>query len=481
MAVLQKRPSYRVLFWRWLTAPLAEDAVQQQYGALMQMLLLTLILILIISLLLIAINQRSSTLDILVYVFALVLSVGTLLLLRQGQFVRAIHIFTVGLLVLATMRLLMAGVHNSGLIPLAYMFPIVLVGLLGQRRLLWRAAGLSGALMLGVAILEQQQIAWVAFAPLPNPPISLALTYLLMILPLVVLFDRVGMTLSAALSAAQQEAARLEQQVRARTATLEQTLHELDAAKRTAESANHLKTQFLTNMSHELRTPLNAILSFGYYLDQEGPLNAAQADLQQRLLSNAGHLLTLLNDVLDLAKVEAGHLVLQRRAVDVIALLQSVRPTAVGLTLDKGLEIQLDLPSALPPVWIDPVRIRQVLLNLLSNAVKYTDRGLIAIRAARLDPEFVVVAVQDTGIGIAAEHHARIFETFQQVRDGEGRFVRGTGLGLPISRQLIGLHGGRLWVESSPGSGSTFHFTLPILLDGEVADDSAGSDAQEVP
>jgi signal transduction histidine kinase len=477
MAVLQKRPSYRVLFWRWLTAPPADDAVQQQHSALMQMLLLTLILI-IVSMLLLAINQMSSTLDILVYVFALALSVGTLLLLRQGQFVRAIPIFTVGLLVLATMRLLMAGVHNSGLIPLAYLFPIVLVGLLGQRRLLWRVAGLSGALVLGVAILEQQRVPWVAFAPLPNPPVGLALSYLLMLLPLVVLFDRVGATLSAALSAAQQEAARLEQQVRARTATLEQTLHELDAAKRTAESANHLKTQFLTNMSHELRTPLNAILNFGYYLDQEGPLNPAQADLQQRLLMNAEHLLILLNDVLDLAKVEAGHLALQRRATDVVALLRSIQPTAVGLTLDKGLEVALDLPPALPAVWIDPVRIRQVLLNLLSNAVKYTDRGRITIRAAQLDPEFVVVAVQDTGLGIAAEHHARIFETFQQVCDGEGRYVRGTGLGLPISRQLIELHGGRLWLESALGSGATFSFTLPILLDGSHA---ASSEALEVP
>jgi predicted ATPase/signal transduction histidine kinase/tRNA A-37 threonylcarbamoyl transferase component Bud32 len=239
--------------------------------------------------------------------------------------------------------------------------------------------------------------------------------------------------------------------------------HELARAKETAEQANHLKTKFLANMSHELRTPLNSILNFTRFLSKEryGPLTERQVDLQQRVLANADHLLGLINDILDLSKIEAGRMELQCEDIDLLPQLHGVMATAVGMTKDKGLELKSDLPDQLPHVRIDKTRVRQVLLNLLSNAAKFTPRGSITLRAAVVDG-MVQVSIQDTGIGIAREHLEAIFDEFHQVQNDLQREYQGTGLGLPISRRLIELHGGRLWVESTPEVGSTFSFTLPL-------------------
>ncbi len=256
----------------------------------------------------------------------------------------------------------------------------------------------------------------------------------------------------------------LEQRVAQRTADLQRTNQELVVAKHAAEEANRLKSQFLANMSHELRTPLNAILNFTRFLSKEryGSLTTRQQDLQQRVLSNAEHLLGLINDILDLAKIESGRIELFPEQVDLIPVLQGVMATAVGLTKDKGLMLNLDTPDELPLVQVDKTRIRQVLLNLLSNAAKFTEQGGITVRALLTDDQMIRIEVADTGIGIDPHHQAMVFEEFRQVQNDLQREYQGTGLGLPISRRLVEMHGGTMSIKSTPGQGSTFSFTLPI-------------------
>ena len=235
--------------------------------------------------------------------------------------------------------------------------------------------------------------------------------------------------------------------------------------KRTAErlrELDRLKTQFIANMSHELRTPLNSIIGFSRVILKgiDGPLTEAQRQ-DLTAIHNAGqHLLGLINDILDLSKIEAGRMELQFSEVDMREIIRGVMSTAVGLTRDKPIELRQEVPEDLPPVWADPQRARQVLLNLVSNAVKFTDQGFIAVRAWA-DESFVTIAVQDTGIGIPKEKQEEIFQEFTQVESGTTRRYGGTGLGLAIARRLVELMGGRIWVESEVGKGSTFFFTLP--------------------
>jgi signal transduction histidine kinase len=239
----------------------------------------------------------------------------------------------------------------------------------------------------------------------------------------------------------------------------------LERARATAEDANRLKSQFVRNMTHELRTPLNAIIGLSYILRQEikGPLTGEQRDFTDRIYDSGNHLLRLLNDVLDNAKMEAGKLDLQLEALLLDTLFDDVLTTARVLVREKPIQLRHSIAADLPAVYADRLRVAQVLLNLLGNAAKFTERGTITLRAALTpDQQYVLVAVTDTGIGIAAEHQDLIFEEFRQVDETVSRRSGGTGLGLPISRRLVELLGGRLRVESAIGRGSTFAFTLPI-------------------
>lgn len=255
----------------------------------------------------------------------------------------------------------------------------------------------------------------------------------------------------------------LEQRVDKRTADLKRANEELSLAKQAAEDANRLKSQFLASMSHELRTPLNAILNFTRFFSKEryGTLTERQQELQQRVLSNAEHLLGTINDILDLSKIDAGRMELQYENIDLAAVLHDVTATATNLTHDKGLELKLNCPEELPTIRADKTRVRQILLNLISNAAKFTKQGEITIDTL-VEDSSIRIAVQDTGIGIAPEHQALIFDEFRQVQGNLQREYQGSGLGLPICKRLVEMHGGRLWVESTPGVGSTFSFTLPI-------------------
>jgi signal transduction histidine kinase len=251
---------------------------------------------------------------------------------------------------------------------------------------------------------------------------------------------------------------------------LETTNVRLKEAEAAAVRANELKTRFITNLSHELRTPLNAIINFSYILSRNwhGAVTAEQADYLTRI-HNAGELLLqIVNDLLDLAKIEAGQMELFKEEVDLAAVSASVMTTIAGILTDKPIELRQDIPLTLPRVLGDETRIRQVLLNLLGNAAKYTDQGSIILRAVKNGSHFVKVSVIDTGIGIRPEDFGRIFEEFQQTQEAFALRKVGTGLGLPISRKFIELHGGKIWVESELTQGSAFHFTLPIVPDPPV-------------
>jgi signal transduction histidine kinase len=233
-------------------------------------------------------------------------------------------------------------------------------------------------------------------------------------------------------------------------------------ARAEAEEANRLKTQFLTNMSHELRTPLNAVINFAYLLSVgiEGPLEANQKELVDRIGVAGEQLLDLINDILDLAKIESGRIAIYLEDFAIGELVKGVMSTAVGLVRNKPIELKQGIPADLPPVRADRGHIRQVLLNLVANAAKFTKTGVISVWAT-FDHDFVTVHVSDTGIGIAPEDIDKLFTAFVQV-DGElARQVGGTGLGLAISKQFVEMHGGQMWLESEVGIGSTFSFTLP--------------------
>jgi signal transduction histidine kinase len=259
----------------------------------------------------------------------------------------------------------------------------------------------------------------------------------------------------------QQSYAGLELKVEERTRELASALAELDEKSRELEAASVHKSQFLANMSHELRTPLNAIIGFSQVLRDGmfGEVNEKQAEYLDDILSSGNHLLSLINDVLDLSKVEAGQIELDVAPFSLHDALESGVVMIRERATTDGVEVTLE-PSDVGLVNGDERRVRQVIFNLLSNAVKFTpEGGQVDVRALKVNGE-VQVSVADTGPGIASEDLERIFEEFQQTEAGlEQR--EGTGLGLALSKRLVELHGGRIWADTAPGAGSTFVFTLP--------------------
>lgn len=229
-----------------------------------------------------------------------------------------------------------------------------------------------------------------------------------------------------------------------------------------------LKTQFLANMSHELRTPLNSIIGFSRVILKgiDGPVTELQQQDLGAIYNSGQHLLSLINDILDLSKIEAGKMELAIEEVDLADLINSVMSTAVGLTKEKPIELQREIQPDLPLVHADRTRIRQVLINLLSNAAKFTEEGFIKIQARSQvnanGQEEIWVGVIDSGPGISIEDQDKLFKAFSQVDASPTRKSGGTGLGLSISRHLVDMHGGEIGVESQLGQGSTFYFTLPL-------------------
>ncbi len=248
----------------------------------------------------------------------------------------------------------------------------------------------------------------------------------------------------------------LEDLVKERTA-------ELAVAKEKAEESDRLKSAFLATMSHELRTPLNSIIGFSGVLLQglAGPLNEEQRKQMGMVCGSAGHLLALINDVLDISKIEAGQLTLATETFDLGASLANLVRSAAPLAEQKGLSLEHEVGPEVGEMTSDRRRVEQIVLNLLSNAVKFTDHGSVTL-SCDADDEHATIRVVDTGIGIRAEDLDKLFRPFRQVDSGTSRHYDGTGLGLSISRKLAELLGGSIAVESEPGRGSTFTVVLPL-------------------
>jgi GAF domain-containing protein len=244
---------------------------------------------------------------------------------------------------------------------------------------------------------------------------------------------------------------------------------EIQDKSRQLEEASQHKSQFLANMSHELRTPLNAILGYTELMADGayGEPSEKMLGILKRLESNGKHLLGLINDVLDLSKIEAGQLVLELSDYSIQDIAQTVRSTLEPLATDKKLAFKVEVASQLPSGRGDGRRLTQVLINLVGNAIKFTDVGEVAIKAEANNGAFHV-SVRDTGPGISAADQAKLFQEFQQADNAITRKKGGTGLGLAISKRIIEMHGGKIWVESQPGQGSTFAFTLPVVVEQQV-------------
>jgi signal transduction histidine kinase/CheY-like chemotaxis protein len=250
------------------------------------------------------------------------------------------------------------------------------------------------------------------------------------------------------------------------TYRLERLRYALALARDQAEEARRLKQQFAQTISHELRTPLNLIVGFTELMAQSpehygGPLPPSYLRDLSIVHRNARHLQALVNDVLDLARIEAAQMSMVPEETDLRTLVQEAAETMRSMVEARGLALHINVEPDLPRLWIDPTRIRQVIFNLLNNAARFTEQGSVTI-SVRRQGDTVVVAVADTGVGIAPEAMSRIFQEFQQLDGTTRRRHGGAGLGLAISRRFVELHGGRIWVESEVGKGSTFYFSLPI-------------------
>src|SRR4030043_1885866 len=284
-----------------------------------------------------------------------------------------------------------------------------------------------------------------------------------------------GSTFNYMVESVSSSSKRLEKEIERKTALLDERtrlLGLLERANRDLRELDRLKSTFLANMSHELRTPMNAIIGYTeLLLDRvDGPVNEEQEKSLKRVANNARHLLQLINDVLDISKIESGKVELEIKELDLKWLIDSVIPTFEPLIKQKGLLLTVSIDEGLPLIYGDEDRIKQILINLLSNAVKFTHQGGITISVKLSErgikpgkpPIFAEVCVEDTGIGIEGEGIGRIFDKFVQVDLTTVRQYEGTGLGLSIARGLVAMHKGMIWGTSEYGEGSRFCFTLPL-------------------
>ena len=288
--------------------------------------------------------------------------------------------------------------------------------------------------------------------------------------PLIVRGEAVGQLALAGSKNISQQDANMAAAIAAQTSIHLETLRlseELQKRARELEELDRLKSAFLANMSHELRTPLNSILGFTDVMLEglDGDLTDYMDNDLRLIQKNGQHLLHLINDVLDMAKIESGRMNLHPEKFKIHSILDEVTSITSTLASEKNLALFIDEDSDQEiEVFADNTRLRQVMINLVNNSIKFTEKGKIALRASQLDGARVLITVKDTGIGIPSEELEAIFQEFTQVDTSTTRKVGGTGLGLPISRRLVEMHGGRLWAESTGvnGEGSTFYVELPV-------------------
>ncbi|MBV9924251.1 MAG: response regulator [Acidobacteria bacterium] len=272
-----------------------------------------------------------------------------------------------------------------------------------------------------------------------------------------------------------------EEDLRASERRYREQAEELREANRRLEEYNRLKAEFVANMSHELRTPLTAIIGFAQLAQltsgRGGEMPKRYADAFERILRNGQHLLALINDVLDVSKIEAGRMKIHREHIDLVEVVQGAFAELQSLAERKGLEYRLRVPERLPLAYTDPLRVRQIVINLLSNAAKFTARGRVEAELVSHGDSHFRIVVRDTGIGIEQQSLSIIFERFRQVDGSMTRAASGVGLGLSIVRQIVDLLGGEIEVTSRVGEGSTFTVTLPL----SAPEGSAERDGEESP
>lgn len=297
-------------------------------------------------------------------------------------------------------------------------------------------------------------------------------------------FNEMSQQLQTSFTALEQANEQLEERVEARTAELQIAKEEAEQAKVIADRANQAKSEFLANMSHELRTPLNGILGYAQILERSKQLPEKERHGVSIIHQCGAHLITLINDVLDLSKIEARKLELSPKAIHLPSFLQGVVEICRIRAEQKGIEFIYQPDPNLPEgIEVDEKRLRQVLLNLLGNAIKFTDRGSVSLQVERTtdssDPQLqsLLFRVADTGIGIAAEHLSQLFQAFEQVGDRK-RQAEGTGLGLAISQQIVQLMGGQIQVKSQLGVGSDFYFTVALPLANDWVQQSKNRDGR---
>lgn len=316
---------------------------------------------------------------------------------------------------------------------------------------------------------EQNRLAFVydsnRVTPLTEPPANVTLAR-----PLTVRGQPIGELAVAGLEEISPEMAALMDAIAAQTSLHLEALRLTEELQRRADELqelDRLKSSFLANMSHELRTPLNSILGFTDVMLEgiDGPLTEYMENDLRLIQKNGQHLLALINDVLDMAKIESGRMNLHPERFKLYDLIQNVINITSALANAKRLTlfIEPDTDTSLE-ITADETRIKQVLINVVNNAIKFTESGYVSVHAACVPGDKVLISVADSGIGIPADHLEKIFQEFSQVDTSTTRKVGGTGLGLPISRRLVELHGGRMWAESAgiPGEGSVFYIELPI-------------------
>lgn len=384
---------------------------------------------------------------------------------KQNHFRQATYIFIGGLALTVISFMLWPSSQYSQVPAYALLLVVAMAGLLITPRAAAQVAVFAIMATLGVAILING-FTWLTIRPLIAPLLMTAGMALVSWISSNHLITAMNWAMYSQERAQQRSRELYENQQELKKAyqLLETTNIRLKEAEAAAIKANELKTRFITNLSHELRTPLNAIINFSYILSKShhGAVTPEQADYLIRIHNSGELLLQIVNDLLDLAKIEAGQMDLFREPVDLAAVSQSILTTIAGLVTDKPVELRAEIPSHLPPVRGDETRLRQVLLNLLGNAAKYTDQGSITLRIVPYPDNMVKVSVIDTGIGIKPQDFGRIFEEFQQTQEAFALRKGGTGLGLPITKKFVELHGGQIWVESAPEQGASFHFTLPV-------------------